>query len=66
MAFGPRCPRVVAEIRAVLAVGGDSIADVSPLDESLRWAEAFAERVDPLTRIRERVSAAVPERTEAS
>jgi hypothetical protein len=43
----------VAEIRALIADCG-AITDESTLDESLRWAEAFAKRIDPLSRIRDK------------
>ena len=52
----------VAEVRALVAGACGCIDDGGPLDESLKWAEAYAKRVDPLARVREEVSSTPPER----
>jgi hypothetical protein len=43
----------VAEIRTIMAAASGAVADGRQLLESLKSAEALAERIDPMTRIRE-------------
>ena len=42
----------VREARALVAAANRTIEEGSPLDDSLKWAEGYAERVDPLAGVR--------------
>jgi hypothetical protein len=46
----------VREARTLVSAANRTIEEGSSLDESLKWAESYAERVDPLARIREQLS----------
>jgi hypothetical protein len=42
----------VADVRGIIAAANSAITEGSQLEESLKWAEALAERIDPVARIR--------------
>ncbi len=42
----------VREVRALVAAGNGTIEEGSPLHRSLKWAEEFADRVDPVAELR--------------
>jgi hypothetical protein len=46
----------VREARALVADANGTVEEGSPLDQSLKWAEAYADRVDPLTALRGKVA----------
>jgi hypothetical protein len=46
----------VAEVREVIAAANGAIPEGIQLEESLKWAEAFARRIDPVARIREDIA----------
>ena len=51
----------VAEVREIIVAANGTVGRDTQLEESLRWAQAFAERVDPVTRIREGLPCACPD-----
>jgi hypothetical protein len=56
----------VAEVRGLVGHGDSSDAQDSSLRESLQWAETYANRIDPLTPMREKKSRAQAEPTMAA